>query len=445
MIGVQLITVNEVADWDRLKGQRGVQSRVVPGSKILIDCDFTPLSVMNEFTLKPAHRKFLTGKSWMNTQNAYADDLYQYKVYLNALELDECDVTREDLTNFGSCFVQGVSVRTRRKFKIATAYRRFGTATRYHKYRIFKGLPSAVTLAELSSRGGFRDGALVADPESPFAELPRDADPADKIHPFLDESWRCVLDHLGPEAFAGGVTGRRDRLASETSLITGMRIDEICSLKTLQIENLARHVDPAQPGKLIPLWITKTKGLKPGYVFLPSLLVQHLLDYISGERRAAIDRACAVRRHYEPTELLFVNDVRSSYSTAGNPLKPDTLSRAFTAACIRAGFCHEVECYILDPLGTPVLSPSGKNMIEKVVCSDHTFHDLRHTFAMLTYLDSARAGRQEPWKFVSARLRHSSILTTLQFYLRWLDRSEQVLSNTLLATLRRVDNIGQDH
>ncbi|KQT92632.1 tyrosine-type recombinase/integrase [Rhizobium sp. Leaf453] len=441
MTSVRCITVTELSDWDCFNG-RGTHPRIVPGIKILLDSDFNPLSTMNEFTIRPAHRKRRAGKTWKNTQNAYADDCYQYKTFLNALDLDEPDVVLDDIKEFGACFTEGISIKTRRKFQPATAYRRFGTALRYHRYRIFKGLPSSVSLPELISHGGFREGSLRADPNSPYNELPSDADAADKIHPFLDESWKAVLDWLGPEAGDISKCSRRDRLASETSLITGMRIDEICSLTEQQIRNLARHVEPARPSKLIPLWITKTKGLKPGYVFLPSFLVKQLLEYIDGERQAAIDRAYAVRVNFEPTPILFVNDVKSTYAAAGNPLSPDTLSRAFSDACLSIGFSHEIDCYVLDKLGAPLLSPSGKNIIEKRLVSDHTFHDLRHTFAMLTYIDSAASGGQEPWKLVSARLRHSSILTTLRSYLRWLDRAEQEISNALMKTYRMIDNIG---
>ncbi|MGO6926128.1 tyrosine-type recombinase/integrase [Rhizobium ruizarguesonis] len=441
MTGVQCITVTDLSDWECFRG-RGVHPHIVPGVKILLDGNFNPLSTMNEFTVRPAHRKRRAGKSWKNTQNAYADDCYQYQSFLEALDLDECDVVLDDIKDFGACFTNGVSVKTRRKFQPATAYRRFGTALRYHRFRIFKGLPSSVSLAELLSNGGFREGSLYADPNSPYNELPNDADSADKIHPFLDGDWKPVFDRLGPEVGDTSGRSRRDRLASETSLITGMRIDEICSITVQQIRNLSRHVDPARPSKLISLWITKTKGLKPGFIFLPSFLVEQLLDYIDGERQAAIDRACAVRNNYEPTSILFVNDVKSSYATAGNPLSPDTLSRAFSDACLSIGFSHEVDCFVLNEAGEPLISSSGQNIVEKRLLTDHTFHDLRHTFAMLTYIDSARSGGNEPWKTVCTRLRHSSILTTLRSYLRWLDRAEQEISNALMKTYRMIDDIG---
>ncbi|NSZ05828.1 tyrosine-type recombinase/integrase [Agrobacterium tumefaciens] len=442
MTSVQCLRVDDVSDWNCLKGQRRVHPRIVPGVKVLLDSDFNPLSDMNEFTLKPAHRKRRAGKSWLNTQNAYADDLYQYRVFLNAVELGESEVTLADLEDYGSCFVGGISIKTRQKFKVATAYRRHGTAVRYHKYRIFRGLPSSVSLIELTSQGGFRDGILRSDPDSPYAWLPRDMDTADKIHPILNGSWMKIFECLGPAPMKDNQSARRDRLASETSLITGMRLDEVCSLTVQQIFNLERHVDPQQPSKLIPMRITQTKGLKPGLVFLPSFLVEQLLKYIKGERQSVIDRAQKVRGNFEETKNLFVSDLRSNYTDAGNPLTPDTLSRRFTSACIAAGMFSTVDKYLLDEVGNPVLSASGNNIVTTDIIADHTFHDLRHTFAMLTYQDCARSGKEEPWKAVQIRLRHESVLTTLRTYLRWLNRIEEILSDELMRFYGLIDTIG---
>ncbi|UHS56289.1 tyrosine-type recombinase/integrase [Agrobacterium vaccinii] len=443
MLGVKCLRVDNVSDWNCIKGQRGVHPRIVPGIKILIDSDFNPLSDMNEFTLKPADRKRRAGKSWLNTQNAYADDLYQYKVFLIAVELDEADVTLADLEDYGSCFLGGISIKTRQKFKISTAYRRHGTAVRYHKQRIFWGLPSSVSLNELTSQGGFRDGIIRSDPDSPYAWLPKDVDAADKIHPILNGSWMKIFECLGPAPEEKNEAARRDRLASETSLITGMRIDEVCSLTVQQIINLERHVDPEQPSKLIPLQITKTKGLKPGFVYLPSFLVEQMLKYIRVERQVVIDRAQKVRGNFEQTQNLFVSDLRSNYTDAGNPLTADTLSRRFTRACIAAGMYSSVYKHVLDEAGNPLLSASGENVVTTDIVADHTFHDLRHTFAMLTYQDCARSGKNEPWKTVQVRLRHESILTTLRSYLRWLDRIEETLSDNMMRFFGMIDTIGR--
>lgn len=252
-----------------------------------------------------------------------------------------------------------------------------------------------------------------------------------------------IFECLGPAPEEKNEAARRDRLASETSLITGMRIDEVCSLTVQQIINLERHVDPEQPSKLIPLQITKTKGLKPGFVYLPSFLVEQILKYIRGERQLVIDRAQKVRGNFEQSKNLFVSDLRSNYTDAGNPLTADSLSRRFTRACIAAGMYSIVPKHVLDEAGNPLLSASGENVVATDIVADHTFHDLRHTFAMLTYQDCARSGNNEPWKTVQVRLRHESILTTLRSYLRWLDRIEENLSDNLMRFFGMIDTIGR--
>lgn len=443
MSGCRCVTVDRAADWVPYKHAE-VRHRVQPGVKILLDDDLNPLTTMNEFTLSHADKARRMGKSWKKTENSYTEDLHQYKTYLIAIGIEECDVTLPVIEGFASCFAQGVSVRTRQGFAPSTIYRRFGTAIRYHRYRIQKGLPSAVSEGELSSSGGYISGFLAKDPNSPYAALPKDSGATDKIHPIQDTDRKRIFDHLGPSADSKAAYPRRDRLAAETSLVTGMRIDEICSLTVLQILNLARHVDPQRPSKLVPLLITKTKGLRPGMVYLPSHLVEQLLKYIETERRQAIDRATVLRypcgsRHN--CEALFVNGVTANRRDVGNALKPDTLSRVFSSACIAVGVTRTAMLYVLDAEGRPILGPSGEYAYEFGKQAAHTFHDLRHTFAVTLYLDCARVGQDEPWNKVSKRLRHTNVLTTVNEYLSWVDTNEEFLSDAFMKVLEDIDQV----
>lgn len=374
------IKVDRAADWMPYKDRCDkIRQRVQPGTKVLLD-DVTPLTTMNEFTLARADIARRLGRSWENTQNSYADDLYQYKTFLQAIGVEEPDVTREVLVAYAACFTGGVSVRTRGKFAPSTVHRRFGTTVRYHRFRNRKGLRSSVTETELSSLGRWeRDGTRYKDPNSLYAKLPQDLAADDKIHPINDDDRRRIFDCLGPPANSE-IKGasRRDRLAAETAVLTGMRIDEICSLTTIQILNLARQVDPTRPSKLIELRLTETKGLKPGTVYLPSYLVKLLLEYIRTERQNAIDHAAAVRyptgsSHY--CEYLFVNGLTANNRDVGNRLTTDTLSRAFSSACTAAGIVTYVNLYVLDLEGRPLKDERDRNVLERVQKNAHTFHD----------------------------------------------------------------------
>jgi len=49
----------------------------------------------------------------------------------------------------------------------------------------------------------------------------------------------------------------------------------------------------------------------------------------------------------------------------------------------------------------------------------HCVHDLRHTYAVLTYHAEVMNGNVEPWKKIQAQLGHKSLQTTIDTYLRY--------------------------
>jgi integrase len=51
------------------------------------------------------------------------------------------------------------------------------------------------------------------------------------------------------------------------------------------------------------------------------------------------------------------------------------------------------------------------------VVPKHSFHDLRHNCAVLTYHAEINSGNPEPWKVVQVKLGHKSVKTTIDTYL----------------------------
>ena len=47
----------------------------------------------------------------------------------------------------------------------------------------------------------------------------------------------------------------------------------------------------------------------------------------------------------------------------------------------------------------------------------HSIHDLRHTYAVLTYHAERANGNAEPWKKIQAQLGHRNLQTTIDTYL----------------------------
>ncbi|WP_328703225.1 site-specific integrase [Agrobacterium rubi] len=248
-----------------------------------------------------------------------------------------------------------------------------------------------------------------------------------------------VLDKLGPSANTFCDIPRRDRLAAEMSYATGMRLEEVCSLKVRQILDIAHHVDKHDPYKSIGLRLSMTKGLRPGEVFLPSALVQEIFNYINGERRKTIALACGLSPQVSrDCGSLFLNGVGANYRDIGKPLQGDTLSRRFSKAVLEAGLVMREESFKLDDAGIPIVRSDGSYATTVRQVNSHTFHDLRHTFAVNRYLAGIAVGEKEPWKKVQVLLRHRSLKTTTDIYLRWVETKEEIISDGHHAVLRTI-------
>ena len=237
------------------------------------------------------------------------------------------------------------------------------------------------------------------------------------MHPLSSNEWALVSRTLGPLPSEQETDGRpsRDRLAAETSLWTGLRVDEIAGLTINQILDL--KPDPMEPHAALRLRVVRTKGLRPRSVLIPAHLVLELKRYIDGERAEC---TAVGRRHgfHANPESLFVNGTASRHD-AGKPIRTETLSRAFTAAVRTAGLTHSVT----------KTDPESGALYQSAEAA-HTFHDARHTFAAWLYHAERAGGNAEPWKIVQARLGHRQLATTLNTYLRVVDdyRTEVNLS-----------------
>ena len=423
--------------------EKHVLNRIVSGMKIIFGPDCRPQSNMNEFTVERAYKARRSGKSWLNTQNSYADDLYQFATYLHVRNVREEDVAIDDLEEYSFCLTDAISVKTRKKLKPATIKRRVNTVVRYFRWRIAKGLPTHLKIDQVTAllRAGIA-WTRKGQEYNIYNLLPEDLPSSEKISPFFDGELSKVLDQLGPPADKPDGRPRRNRLASEISYATGMRLDEICSLTVRQILNLIRHVDEDDPYKSIGLSLSKTKGLRPGEVFLPSALVSELLAYIDGERKQTV----AAAEDLFPGESrdggrLFLNGLDANHRDFGRPLQPDTLSRRFSKAVYDAGLVMRDEAFELDEHGIPIVLSDGSYATKVRQVNSHTFHDLRHTFAVNRYIAGIAVGEKEPWKKVQILLRHKSLKTTTDIYLQWVETREEIISDAHFAALRSIYGI----
>lgn len=66
----------------------------------------------------------------------------------------------------------------------------------------------------------------------------------------------------------------------------------------------------------------------------------------------------------------------------------------------------------------------------------YTFHDLRHTFAVMFYKSEVLRGNPEPWEKLKQRLGHANSETTRNIYLRHIDASEASISDMAAQHMR---------
>ena len=235
--------------------------------------------------------------------------------------------------------------------------------------------------------------------------LPK-ARPSGKIHPLRVMDLRNLLQHIGPQAGdrQGDQRPSRDRLICDLGWAVGLRLDEINSLTTLQFLDLCP--DPTTPFVGMPLTILKGKGSKTRQVSVPTWLVIDTIEYIEGERAESL-RAFRMSSRNRSTRLLLAH---LNSNSAGRPITNGAIQKMFREACFALGMVNTIEK--TDPI-------TGELFQDKI--PKHSIHDLRHTYAVLTYHAERKNGNAEPWKKIQAQLGHEKLQTTINTYLRYVE------------------------
>jgi site-specific recombinase XerD len=356
-----------------------------------------------------------------NTQRAFCDDLYEWFSYLATIGLRWDVVVTEDVEKYRDALLSAVSPATGRPYAISTVRRRLSTIVDFHAWAVRTGLveQSVDSRSARKIPNDFARDALAhvhAGPaEIEVSDLLPRAYAEDQVDAFAIADLRRVFQQLGPlPGDEGDDRPCRDRIIPFLAFATGMRIDECVSLTVPQIEGLRE--DPVYGN--YPLRITKTKGLRPRTVIIPKVVRDDLMAYISGERAAAVRAS----RSRAPTTALFVN-ARTATRNRGGPLKAHTVWRNFNRAVLAAGL-------------TRMVTVLGEDGPEQRVEAAHSFHDLRHTFAVLMYFELVKAGKGEPWLALKNLLGHRRLTTTVNIYLRSVQTKEAVMSDALHAYLQ---------
>jgi integrase/recombinase XerC len=368
-----------------------------------------------------------------NTLRAAVYHLKDWWAYLAEFAKTWNEIDTEDVRFYRDAMLQTVSPKTHQPYDVGTVRRRLGTVLQFYEWARREGFYQEIlnpTSVRQIARSRDLDAMahLHASPiqrsGSDLLPLPRrGAD--DAVRPLTETEYRSLAHCLGPlppgnDETVNDQRSCMDRLIAELSLHTGMRRDEITSLRLWQVLDL--RPEPSRPFAVLKMRLTQTKGLRPRTVFLPNWLALALQWYVEHERKAVLRLAKSQKPgalQKEPSAL-FLNGVNAGRH-AGKPLQNGTVDGHFRQAVFAAGLTYTV--HKTDPVSGEHYSGQAPN---------HVFHDLRHTFAVWMYQFEKAQGNAEPWKKIQSRLGHQALSTTTGLYLRAAGDFEARVSDAMM-------------
>lgn len=329
--------------------------------------------------------------------------------FLQAIDLDWLNAGEQDRIDFRDTYLGSISQKTGRAYGSAGVRDAMIVIRSFYQYCADRGMyygdiGASSVAAECKvpiDRDALvhtRSAGIIRNRDRALPKLR----PGVKIHPLTPRDLKNLLFHVGPQAGArdGDQRVARDRLICDLGWAVGLRLNEINSLTTLQFMTLS--TDHCAPFVSMALTVHHGKGNKTRQVMIPAWLVMDVHAYMEGERAASL-RACSTKNRYLPTRLLLGHEHSGS---AGKPITNAALQKMLREACLSLGLVEIIEK--TDPeTGTKFTCKTPR----------HSMHDLRHSYAVLTYHAERANGNAEPWKKIQAQLGHRNLQTTIDTYL----------------------------
>ncbi|NJR80276.1 tyrosine-type recombinase/integrase [Sphingomonas corticis] len=382
-----------------------------------------------------ARAKFTSANCWSegrwtkrNSAEAAISDLKDWWYKLDAREIP-WDVADDDLVAEWLIDQRTlISGRTNNFLASSTVKRRAASVSEFYRWALDEGLveraPTALAstrLAKLKFAASRRRTKppewqrFEADPH-PIAGkyLPAFERGMGKLPSDMGEKWTPdpeVKDSVWRKEPDGKLMTSRDRLAMELALSCGMRIDEILNLDSATFKDFT--CTPEEGFKLFELRITHTKGLVPREVFIPYWLMSEIAEYIAKERSVALAEArriWAKGRHATSLPWQLLVNPPGSGRHVGKRANAEPIEQRFAETCLGI---EELRRSKTIAKGTPDAAVA--------IGPRHTFHDFRHTFAVMTYHALEDIGIPRPWIRIQKLLGHASVSTTVGTYLKVLD------------------------
>lgn len=379
-----------------------VQGEVVkPGQPLFFKYWKDLVDVFDEPTVF-LHERFVKVGPSPHTWEAIGYDLLSWFQWCQLNGIDWHDATEEDRQQFADDYAAASSDEMTVNRKL-TSVRRFYDFSRaegwYHR-----DVGTSMELRQ-SSRRPVDDDALAhtrltVGRMKEKDMLLRRVIRKEVIKPLQVNQLRQLLAHVGPTLQeVGDVRPVRDRLICDLAYVAGARLGDVTSLTTLQFLSLT--VEPHKQLHDVSLIVTGKMNITRNMA-IPGWLVLAIQAYILGER--ALSEREGKKRGVKSTTALFLGHVKSK--SAGKSISSSAIQKMFSLACMKCGITllKEVEGGLTD----------GKHV--KTVPA-HSFHDLRHNCAVLTYHSEKQLGNPEPWKIVQIKLGHKILKVTMDTYL----------------------------
>jgi integrase len=328
--------------------------------------------------------------------------------YLQAIERDWIYACEQDRIDFRDVYLGSISQKTGRHYStsgvrdsmvvVRSFYRYCTKLGTYHADIGGDGI-SHENILPMHRHGSHsvRTHSSVKDKDRALPKVR----PGTKIHPLTVCDLKTLLHYLGPQAAArdGDQSTARDRLICDLGWAVGLRLSEINNLTTLQFMTLVPDLSEPFVGMSLTI---QGKGTYTRQVIIPSWLVADVHAYMNHERMDSLGAYKTKLKH--PTTRLFLAHKYSN--SAGKPITNAAMQKMIREACLALGLVTIVEK--TDP-------DTNRKFTYKT--PRHSMHDLRHTYAVLTYHAERANGNPEPWKKIQAQLGHRSLQTTIDTYL----------------------------
>lgn len=336
-----------------------------------------------------------------HTWEAGGYDLLSWFQWCQLKGIDWHDATEADRAQFADDYAAASEERTvNRKLTMVRRFYEFAAAEGWYRRDVGSSLEQRQTPNVPIDDDALAHSRSTAGRISQKDTLQLTVGRKDVVNPLQANQLRRLLEHVGPTVQeAGDTRSVRDRLICDLGYVAGARVGDLVKLTTLQFLNIT--VEPHQQFHDFPLMV-EGKGKVTRRVAAPGWLVLAIQAYVEGERAASVRQA--KQRKDKLTTALFLGHPKSK--SAGKAITRSAIQKMFALACMKCGISQQVE--VED-------ERTGKMLIRTVPA--HSFHDLRHNCAVLTYHAEKAQGNTEPWKIVQIKLGHRSLKVTIDTYL----------------------------